>query len=72
MSKIEDLTGIKRSPTRIREFMKSLGIKLCPIGMRPSKANPDVQDDFKPEKLEPRLDEAKKGERAVCGRSLGC
>jgi len=43
MSKIEDLTGIKRSPTRVREFMKSLGIKRRQIGMIPSKANPDVK-----------------------------
>ena len=39
MSKLEDLTGIKRSPTRVREFLKSFGIKRRKIGMRPSKAD---------------------------------
>ena len=65
MSKIQDLTGIKRSPTRVREFLKSLGVKRRKIGMIPSKANPDVQENFKKEKLEPRLEEAKKLDRAV-------
>lgn len=65
MSQIYDLTGIKRSPTRVREFLKSLGIKRRKIGMMPSKADPDRQDSFKKEKLEPRLEEAKKGERVV-------
>jgi len=64
ISKIEELTGIKRSPTRIREFFKVLGIKHRKIGMIPSKANPDIQDEFK-KKLEPRLEEAKQGKRAV-------
>jgi hypothetical protein len=65
MSIITDLTGIKRSPTRVCSFLKSLGIKRRKIGMIPSKADPDVIDHFKKEKLKPRLDEAKKGERAV-------
>ncbi len=64
-SKIEELTGIKRSPTRVYEFFKSLGIKRRKIGMMPSKADPDVQDNFKQEKLEPRIKEAKVGKRAV-------
>jgi transposase len=65
ISRIQDLTGIKRSPTRVREFLKSLGIKRRKIGMIPSKADPDKQEIFKKEELEPRLEEAKKGERAV-------
>ena len=64
-SKIEALTGIARSPTRVREFFKSLGIERRKIGMIPAKADPDIQDKFKKEELEPRLEEAKQGKRAV-------
>jgi transposase len=64
-SKIEELTGIKRSPTRVRKFFKALGIKRRKIGMIPAKADPDIQNDFKKKKLEPRLEEAKQGKRAV-------
>lgn len=64
-SKIEELTGIKRSPTRIRQFLKSLGLKRRKIGMIPSKVDPDVPMRFKKEKLEPCLGEASLGKRAV-------
>lgn len=64
-SKIEELTGMSLRPTRVYEFFKSLGIKRRKIGMMPSKADPDVQDNFKQEKLEPRIKEAKVGKRAV-------
>jgi len=65
MSKIQDLTGMSLRPTRVREFLKSLGIKRRKIGMIPSKADPDVQESFKKEKLEPRLFELKRGEIVV-------
>lgn len=64
-SKIEELTGIKRSPTRVHEFFKSMGIKRRKIGMIPSCAFPDVQESYIKEKLEPRLEEAKQGKRVV-------
>jgi len=62
--KIEQLTGIKRSPTSVREFFKTLGIKHRKIAMIPAKADPVVQDEFK-KNLEPCLEEAKQGKRAV-------
>ena len=31
---IEELTGIKRSPTQVRAFLKQLGMKCCKIGHR--------------------------------------
>jgi transposase len=65
ISKIKDLTAIQRSPTRVREFLKSKGIKRRKIGMIPSKADPEVQDNFNQTELEPRLEEAKQEERAV-------
>ena len=64
-AKIEELTGIKRSPTRVRKFLKSLGLKRRKIGMVPSKVDPDKQERFKKEELEPHLEEAKQGKRVV-------
>lgn len=65
MGKIEELTGLKRSESQVRKFLKSIGIKRRKIGTIPSKADLDEQETFKKEKLEPRLEEAKKGERKV-------
>ncbi len=65
MAKIEELTGIKRSETQIRNFLKKIGLKYRKVGMLPSKADADKQEKFKKEQLEPVLDEAKKGDRAV-------
>ncbi len=61
----EELTGIKRSPTQVRKFLKSMGTKCLKVGSLPSKADPDEQEDYKEKKLEPRLNEAKEGKRAV-------
>lgn len=65
VAKIEDLTGIKRSPTQVRKFLKSMGMRCLKVGSLPSKANPDEQEEYKEKKLEPRLIEAKQGKRAV-------
>jgi transposase len=65
MAKIEELTGIKRSENRVREFLKSLGMRPRKVGMLPSKADPEEQDHFKEKELEPRLEEARKGERTL-------
>jgi transposase len=62
---IEELTGIKRKPTQVRKFLKSIGMELRKVGMIPSKADPEEQELFKKEKLEPRLDQAKEGKRVV-------
>jgi transposase len=63
--RIEELTGIKRSPTQVRKFLKSMGMKCLKVGSLPSKADRDEQEDYKEKKLEPRLNEAKEGKRAV-------
>jgi transposase len=47
MSKIEELTGIKRSETQVRKFLKSIGLYRRKVGMIPSKADPDKQESFK-------------------------
>lgn len=65
IDRIEKLTGIRRKPTQVRKFMKSIGMKIRKVGLIPSKADFDEQETFKKEKLEPRLEEAKEGKRAV-------
>ena len=47
MAVIEDLTGVKRSPDRVRAFLKSLGMSCRKVGMRPAKADPVCQATFK-------------------------
>ena len=46
MAKIEELTGIKRSENRVREFLKSIGMAPRKVGMIPAKADPDEQEQF--------------------------
>ena len=64
-SKIEELTGIKRSETQVRKFLKSMGIKRQKVGTIPAKADLEQQSKFKDEKLQPRLEQAKAGKRKV-------
>ncbi len=68
-AKIEELTGIKRSEPQVRKFLKNLGLKLLKVGCVPGKAtSPEKvkeQEEFKEQKLQPRLEEAKKGKRTV-------
>ncbi len=47
MDKIEELTGLKRSPERVRAFMKRIGMKVRKVGTVPAKADPDKQEKFK-------------------------
>ena len=65
IEKIEELTGIKRSPTQVRKFLKSMGMRCLKVGFIPVQADPKVQEEYKKDKLEPRLSEAKEGKRAV-------
>ena len=44
---IEELTGIKRSPTQIRIFMKKLGLKRLKTFAIPAKCDQDQQVTFK-------------------------
>jgi transposase len=37
-AKIEELTGIVRKPTQVRQFLRSLGMKPRKMGMIPAKA----------------------------------
>ena len=65
MAKIEELTGIRRSENRVREFLKSIGMKRMKVGMIPAKADPDEQKEFLENELAPRLSEAQEGKRIV-------
>jgi transposase len=65
MATIETLTGVRRSPNRVRLFLQHIGLKCRKVGMIPAKADAEVQDAFKKAELEPRLEEAQAGHRAV-------
>jgi transposase len=66
---IEKLTGIKRSPTQVRKFMKRMGLRCLKVGYVPGKLIEEEkiieQEKYKLEKLEPLLKEALAGEKAV-------
>jgi len=46
-AKIEELTGIRRSPTQVRQFLKRLGLRRLKVGCLPAKADAAAQEDFK-------------------------
>ena len=65
MAKIEELTGLKRSEPQVGKFLKAIGMKCRKVGMLPAKADPEIQVQFKQEKLEPVLEQAQAGQRKV-------
>lgn len=62
---IEQKTGVHRSLTQVRLFFKRSGLQRRKVAAIPAKWNSDKQEAFKTENLEPRLEEAKRGERIV-------
>jgi transposase len=64
-AKIEALTGIHRSLTQVRTFLRSIGMRCRKVAAIPAKANPEVQEEFKNNELLPRLEEAEQGQRVV-------
>jgi len=64
-SAIARLTGIERGPTQVRQFLHRMGMKFRKVAAVPCKADPAVQEAFKKKELEPRLEQAKAGERRV-------
>ena len=49
---IRDLTGLTRSPTQVRLFLKEkCGMKRLKTGTLPAKADPEAQDAFKKKNL---------------------
>lgn len=66
---IEELTKIRRSPTQIREFMRRIGMRFRKMGFVPkgveTTSKQIEQEEFVKNKLQPILQEAKAGNRAV-------
>ncbi len=57
-AKIERLTGIKRSPTQIKAFLKRIGMQSWKVGYIPGKSASEEkraeQEQFRVDELEPR------------------
>ena len=64
-AQIKKLTGIERKPSQVRKFLKQLGMKPRKMAAIPAKADPQAQQDFLKQKLEPLLEQAIAGQRAV-------
>lgn len=64
-AKIAEVTGIERSLTQVRVFLKKLGLRRLKVGVLP--AEPDIQEQrkFLEEKLGSRLEEAQAKKRIV-------
>ncbi|BDA69336.1 hypothetical protein CAL7716_035020 [Calothrix sp. PCC 7716] len=66
---IEKITGIKRSPTQVREFLKRAGLRCLKVGHVPGKSGDKnkiiEQEKYRVEELEPLLKEACSGNKAV-------
>lgn len=50
-AKIEQLTGIRRGLTQVRQFLKSLGLRRLKVGTIPAKADIEQQEQFKKKSL---------------------
>jgi transposase len=62
LSQIEKMTGIKRSPTQVRAFMKHHGLRYIKTGHIPAKADTEKQKKWVQTTLEPAIKEAKNKE----------
>lgn len=65
IDRVERLTGLRRSPTQMRQFLKRLGMKRLKVGQIPAKADVEEQQTFLETQLHPRLAEAQQGKRHV-------
>lgn len=61
-SRIEALTGIKRSMTQVAKFMKRQGFRYRKMGHIPAKANVQEQKEWMSQTMEPVIEAALKGE----------
>jgi len=68
-ARIKDMTGIERSLTQVRAFMRRLGMRYRKVGHVPGKAanaeKQAEQETFREQQLEPALAEAQAGKRVV-------
>ncbi len=65
MAAIEQRTRLKCSPSAVGKFLKAMGMGPRKVGAIPGKADPEEQERFRIKELEPRLEEAKEGKRAL-------
>ena len=61
-ARIEEMTGISRSPSQIRAFMKRHGLRYIKTGHVPAKADVEKQRKWVSETLDPAIEEAHRGE----------
>jgi len=61
VAEIEELTGIKRSPTQIRQFLLRHGYKWRKMGQIPAKADVQEQRQWLENTLEPYIEQARQG-----------
>ena len=66
---IEALTGIRRSPTQVRLFLKHLGLRCLKVGLLPAKGDPQEQEAYQ-KKVRAPLSRSTRGE--ACGLFCGC
>jgi transposase len=69
ISVIEALTGIRRSPSQIRVFLKQLGLRCLKVGLRPAKGDPEEQEAYQ-KKVRASLSRSTRG--GACGLFCGC
>ena len=62
---IERLTGIRRGLSQVRAFLKKVGLGWRKVGTVPAQGDYDEQVEFLDNKLQPQLDQAKRGRRTV-------
>lgn len=60
--RIETMTGISRSPSQVRAFMKRHGLRYIKTGHIPAKADAQKQQQWMKTTLEPAIREAQNGE----------
>lgn len=60
-SRIEKMTGISRSPSQVRAFMKRHGLRYIKTGHIPAKADAQKQQEWVKTTLEPAIIEAQNG-----------
>jgi transposase len=66
--RIFQLTGIRRSTTRVGVFLKKIGMSFLKTGSLPAKADPEQQKEFLEKKLNPAIEQAKKKHSSLFGR----
>lgn len=61
-ARIEEQTGISRSPTQVRAFMKRHNMRYLQTGHIPAKADTEKQKEWVKTKLDPAIKEAQEGQ----------